>query len=68
MKRAYYGRGTYGLEDAVTEIFGGNVDELTDHQSAMIVAILASPNSRDNEEQLHKRTEYILEKISSNGQ
>ena len=68
LNRAYYGRGTYSLEDAVTEVFGGDVDELTDHQAAMIVAILAFPNSRNNEEQLHKRTEYILEKISNNGQ
>ncbi len=65
LNTVYFGRGSYGVEAAAKAYFGVRAKELDASQSAMLAAILNSPNylNPDNEEAheaLVQRYNYVL--------
>ena len=70
LNTVYYGRGAYGIEAAAKEYFGISAGQLDASQSAMLAALIASPNALSPESNLaglEQRWEYVLDSMVSEG-
>ena len=69
----YFGRGAYGIQAAANAYFGKPAKKLTVHESAMLAAVLNSPNylrperGAPGREDLIERTDYVLRGMVSMG-
>ena len=69
----YFGRGAYGIQAAANAYFGKPAKNLTVHESAMLAAVLNSPNylrperGAPGREDLIERTDYVLKGMVSMG-
>lgn len=66
----YFGRNAYGIDAAARNYFGKPVENLNLGQSAMLAAIINSPNfysNPDNSERLRGRWQYVLQGMVGQG-
>lgn len=60
---AYFGKGEYGIEAAVTSLFPGHTDALSLDEAATLAAILRVPRFRDNPDQLARHAEAARKRL-----
>lgn len=66
LNTVYLGRGSYGLQAAARAYFGKDVDKLSVAESAMLAALLKSPEGfapEENLERLTQRWNYVLDQM-----
>jgi membrane peptidoglycan carboxypeptidase len=66
----YFGKGAYGVQAAANAYFGKPAKELEPDESAMLAAVLNSPNhlsSEDGQQALLERYDYVLDGMVSMG-
>lgn len=66
----YFGRGSYGIEEASQAYFGIPASELSLEQAALLVAVIPSPSAWDpavNEDKARQRWERVLNRMLQDG-
>lgn len=70
LNTVYFGRGAYGIQAASRAYFSKNVADLTVEESAMLAALLKSPEGFTPEKRLNRLTErwnYVLDQMVDAG-
>ena len=66
-ERAYFGRNTFGLDQALEIYFDGSVDTMTVSQAAFLAGVLKSPNRYAQAPYATERRNRILQTMEWNG-
>jgi len=65
LPNAYFGAGSYGIENAAQSQFGKNAANLDAWESAQLAALLRAPRQRDDPQGLSERAAYIADRVAT---
>lgn len=65
LSNAYFGAGSYGIENAAQSLFGKNAANLDAWESAQLAALLRAPRLKDDPQGLSERAAFIADRVAN---